>query len=185
MISAPTKVYWDVMRHDTWTLHLAASENGLCVITLPNETFDTLTVWVTKHATGAVLVHDKSKIAPYIQQVEEYLKGRRKEFSVPLDLRGTPFQVDVWSALLAIPFGETQSYSHIGVISGHRNAVRAVGAAIGANPVPIVVPCHRVVGKNGSLTGYRGGLAAKEHLLGLEDALSSVKTKSVLREPRL
>ncbi len=92
-------------------------------------------------------------MAPCLEQVDEYLSARRKTFSVPLDLRGTPFQVKVWRALLEIPFGETQSYSQIGSSIVHPTAARAVGLANGANPIPIVVPGHRVVGKNGVLKG--------------------------------
>ncbi|MNG17458.1 Methylated-DNA--protein-cysteine methyltransferase, inducible [compost metagenome] len=105
---------------------------------------------------------------PYIQQLDEYLSGKRSEFSLPLDLRGTGFQQGVWAALNDISHGETVSYSQVAESLGKSNAVRAVGTAIGANPVLIVVPCHRVVGKNGALTGYRGGLLNKEKLLKLE-----------------
>lgn len=87
---------------------------------------------------------------------------------MPLDLRGTTFQVAVWQALLAVKAGTTQTYSQIAESVGRANAVRAVGAAIGANPVPIVVPCHRVIGKDGALTGFRGGIPAKKVLLALE-----------------
>lgn len=168
MTSKPTTVYWETLRHDEWTFHLAATNKGLCCITLPNETFDTLEQWVAKHVTEGNLIHDTDKLHSYIMQVEEYLEGRRSEFSLPLDLRGTPFQVKVWRALLEIPFGETLSYSQIGERIGSSTAVRAIGAANGANPIPIVVPCHRVIGKNGKFTGYRGGLDMKAKLLRLE-----------------
>jgi len=89
-------------------------------------------------------------------------------FELPLDLRGTEFQRAVWQALLEIPYGETRSYAEIARQVGQPNAVRAVGAANGANPIPIVVPCHRVIGRDGSLTGYGGGLDKKVFLLQLE-----------------
>jgi methylated-DNA-[protein]-cysteine S-methyltransferase len=161
-------VYWSTLEHNQWKFHLAATDNGLCCITLPNETFETLERWVKKHVAGAVWVHDRSKMDPYVQQLEEYFRGRRKEFTCPLDIRGTPFQVRVWHALIQIPFGAVTSYSEVAERIGHPAAVRAVGAANGANPIPIIIPCHRVIGKNGMLTGYRGGVDVKAQLLRLE-----------------
>ena len=101
-------------------------------------------------------------------QLKEYFEGRRKEFALPLDLKGTEFQKRVWQALLEIPWGETRSYSEIAAAAGNAKAVRAAGMANHVNPVVIVVPCHRVIGKNGSLTGYGGGLERKQFLLNLE-----------------
>jgi methylated-DNA-[protein]-cysteine S-methyltransferase len=102
------------------------------------------------------------------QQLAEYFSGRRRDFSLPLAAAGTAFQQQVWSALRQIPFGELRSYRDIATVIGNNKAVRAVGAANGRNPIPIVVPCHRVIGSNGSLTGFAGGLAAKRVLLELE-----------------
>jgi methylated-DNA-[protein]-cysteine S-methyltransferase len=102
------------------------------------------------------------------RQLGEYFAGKRKAFSVALDMRGTPFQKDVWEALLAIPFGETRSYGQLAKQLGNPRASRAVGAANGKNPVSIIVPCHRVIGSSGKLTGFAGGLDTKAHLLGLE-----------------
>jgi methylated-DNA-[protein]-cysteine S-methyltransferase len=104
------------------------------------------------------------------RQLEEYFAGRRRDFAVKLDVVGTVFQRKVWTALLTIPFGETRSYSQIARQIGHPDAVRAVGAANGRNPVAIMAPCHRVIGSTGSLTGFAGGLDAKARLLGLEGA---------------
>lgn len=106
------------------------------------------------------------------QQLTEYFSGQRTQFDVPLDLSGgTDFQQAVWQVLLAIPQGRTASYSDVSQRIGKPAAVRAVGAAVGRNPVSIIVPCHRVVGMNGSLTGYAGGLERKTALLKLEGAL--------------
>jgi methylated-DNA-[protein]-cysteine S-methyltransferase len=102
------------------------------------------------------------------QQLKEYFAGKRDSFSLPLDMRGTPFQNSVWEALLAIPFGETRSYGELAKQLGNPQATRAVGAANGRNPISIVVPCHRVIGASGKLTGFAGGLSAKAYLLGLE-----------------
>ena len=101
-------------------------------------------------------------------QLQEYFAGERRVFLLPLDFRGSDFQVAVWQALLAIPFGETRSYGQIARQIGRPDAVRAVGAANGRNPISIVAPCHRVVASDGRLTGFAGGLAAKAMLLSLE-----------------
>ena len=98
----------------------------------------------------------------------EYFAGQRRVFEVPLDLSGAAFQMSVWRALLEIPYGGTTTYRQLAALAGRPAAVRAAGAANGANPLPILVPCHRVIGSNGSLTGYGGGLAAKRWLLELE-----------------
>ena len=105
------------------------------------------------------------------RQLAEYFSGQRKNFSLPLAADGTPFQKAVWQALEEIPYGELRSYSDIARQIDCASAVRAVGAANGRNPLPIIVPCHRVIGSNGKLTGFAGGLAAKEQLLELEGAL--------------
>ena len=114
-------------------------------------------------------------------QLREYFAGTRHQFDLPLDLDcGTPFQRSVWHALLGIGHGETASYRDIAARVGNPSAVRAVGAAVGRNPVSIVVPCHRVVGADGSLTGYAGGLARKTALLELEGALQHQGLQEVL-----
>ena len=102
------------------------------------------------------------------QEITEYLTGHRAQFSVPMALRGTAFQREVWDALLQIPWGQTRSYGNVAQAIGRPLAVRAVGRAVGANPITLMVPCHRVVGTNGSLTGYAGGLDRKRALLALE-----------------
>lgn len=109
------------------------------------------------------------------QQLTEYFAGQRSDFDVPLDLRcGTAFQQSVWQALLKIPLGETLSYGQISQQIGNPAAVRAVGGAVGRNPVSIIVPCHRVIGSNGTLTGYGGGLDRKTALLRLEGVRAGV-----------
>lgn len=104
----------------------------------------------------------------YHKQIIEYLEGRLKEFSLPLDLRGTDFQKKVWFELLKIPYGETRTYKEIAINIGLPKAYRAVGGALNKNPLLIVVPCHRVIGSNGHLVGFGGGLGLKERLLALE-----------------
>jgi methylated-DNA-[protein]-cysteine S-methyltransferase len=107
-----------------------------------------------------------------LRQLRAYFAGELREFDLPLDLRGTPFQLRVWRELERIPYGETRSYSQIAAAIGAPHAVRAVGAANGANPIPIMVPCHRVIGASGKLVGYGGGLPLKKRLLALEGALA-------------
>jgi methylated-DNA-[protein]-cysteine S-methyltransferase len=104
-------------------------------------------------------------------QLREYFAGSRRQFDLPLAFSGTPFQQSVWKELLAIPYGRTRSYQEIANAIGKPAATRAVGAANGANPIPIVVPCHRVIGANGSLTGFGGGLDVKRRLLALESGV--------------
>jgi methylated-DNA-[protein]-cysteine S-methyltransferase len=113
---------------------------------------------------------DAAPFADAVRQLEEYFAGERRTFSVPLAPRGTPFQLSVWQALRAIPYGETVSYGDLARRLGCAAAARAVGLANGANPLPIIVPCHRVIGTDGSLTGFGGGLSIKRALLALEGA---------------
>ncbi len=103
-------------------------------------------------------------------ELEEYFRGKRRDFSVPLNLRGTPFRQKVWKALRQIPYGETRSYEEVAFSVGNIKACRAVGGANHHNPVPIIVPCHRVIGKGGNLTGFGGGLEIKHWLLNHEKA---------------
>ena len=116
---------------------------------------------------------DHAVIVETERQLEEYFAGRRSSFTVPLDPAGTAFQRTVWNALLTIPFGETRSYGQIAQQIGTPDAVRAVGAANGRNPISIVTPCHRVIGATGKLTGFAGGLDAKAFLLALEGTSSA------------
>ena len=102
------------------------------------------------------------------QQLAEYFAGQRQAFDLPLRMQGTPFQQKVWAALREIPYGETRSYGQIAAQVGNPKAGRAVGMANNRNPIAIIVPCHRVIGANGSLTGYAGGLSVKQELLALE-----------------
>ena len=106
-----------------------------------------------------------------VAQLKDYFAGKRDEFDLPLRMTGTGFQEKVWKEIARIPFGETLTYSELARRVGSPTAIRAAGASTGRNPMSIIVPCHRVVGKNGSLTGFAGGLERKRHLLKLENAL--------------
>jgi methylated-DNA-[protein]-cysteine S-methyltransferase len=116
------------------------------------------------------LRESKAALAPYLRELQEYFAGERREFSLPLDLRGTHFQVKCWHALVEIPYGQTCSYRDIAQAIGHPRAYRAVGMSNNRNPIAIVVPCHRVIASSGSLCGYGGGLDIKRKLLDLEQA---------------
>ena len=112
------------------------------------------------------ILSDGIKIAFF--QLEEYLGGERQNFDLPLNPKGTSFQQKVWSCLYKIPYGETRSYRDIAIQTGNENAVRAVGTANNKNPIPIFIPCHRVIGSDGKLVGYAGGLELKQKLLDIE-----------------
>lgn len=109
-----------------------------------------------------------SQTEPVIIELNEYFNHEREKFNVALNLKGTPFQIKVWNELLKIPYGQTVSYSDIAERINHPKAVRAVGTAIGKNPIPIIVPCHRVIGKHGNIGGYSGGLHIKRLLMEVE-----------------
>jgi methylated-DNA-[protein]-cysteine S-methyltransferase len=121
--------------------------------------------------SGFVLDHEHDRhpvLRQAARELREYFAGERREFSVPLDFTGTAFQNKVWRALRSIPFGETRSYGELAAEIGAPKASRAVGAANGRNPIPIILPCHRVIGSSGSLTGFGGGLPMKKQLLAHE-----------------
>ncbi|MEN1759806.1 methylated-DNA--[protein]-cysteine S-methyltransferase [Anoxynatronum sibiricum] len=113
-------------------------------------------------------MEDSVRITPYLKQVEAYFKGKQHQFDLPLDFQGTDFQMRIWRFLTTIPYGKVASYQQAAQAAGNEKAVRAAGMANNKNPISVVIPCHRVVGKNGSLTGYGGGLQIKEALLKLE-----------------
>ncbi len=149
-------------------LTLVANERGLAAILWENDAPGRVRL------TALAEQLDHPVLVAAQAQLTDYFAGARKAFDLPLDFRGTDFQKQVWAALLAIPFGETRSYAEIARAIGRPTATRAVGAANGRNPISIVAPCHRVIGANGKLTGFAGGLEAKEYLLrheGLEIAV--------------
>jgi len=160
--------YYEHMQCDDWSLYIAATDKGLCFIGSQNEHTDELKQWFKKNRPNTRLVEDWGRIAVYADQLAEYLNGERKTFDLPVDLVGTEFQHAVWTELRNIPFGEKKTYSDIAENIGRPKAVRAVGSAIGANPVLMVVPCHRVIAKSGKLGGFRGGISMKKGLLELE-----------------
>ena len=141
---------------------------GLACLTFPADALKGCEAWSRTREPRARLLRDHPALAALSVELTAYFEGSLHQFSFPLDLRGTPFQLDVWQALGEIPYGEVCSYADIANTIGRPRAVRAVGMSNHDNPIPIVVPCHRVIGSNRSLTGYGGGLDLKEHLLQLE-----------------
>ena len=149
-------------------LILVASDRGLVSILLPSKKGDPAPSRLTRAFPGSTIREGSPQLEEAIRQLRDYFAGTRRTFDIPLDLRGTDFQMRVWRAVAQIPFGRTQSYGDIARLICKPKACRAVGAANRANPLPIVIPCHRVIGSNGSLTGYAGGLSVKQALLDLE-----------------
>src|SRR6185437_14116566 len=127
--------------------------------------------WLDRVIGRARIVDDEAAHEEAIGQLEEYFAGRRRAFDLDLDLRGTDFQRRVWEAVAAVPYGQTRSYADVARAVGNGKAVRAVGAANGANPLPLVIPCHRIIGSGGGLHGYGGGLDVKARLLELEGVI--------------
>ena len=130
---------------------------------------------ISTHRSFEGMVQETGLIKEAHLQFSEYLKGERKEFDIPFRMKGTKFQKQVWTALCEIPYGETRSYKQIAEAIGNPKAVRAVGMANNRNPLLVVVPCHRVIGSNGQLVGYAGGLDKKECLLRLENPNFSLR----------
>ncbi len=144
-------------------LHLAATNDALLAI---HHNLKRLEDW---NKNTIVFKNDKNIIIENtINELSDYFDGKRKSFSIPIKLSGTQFQLKAWDALKKIPYAKTVSYSEQAKISGHAKATRAIGNANNANPISIIVPCHRVIGKSGKLVGYGGGLDRKNYLLDLE-----------------
>ena len=147
-------------------------ESPIGLITVNGNDDGLLGVWYESHARTLSDFGVQDDEHPILQltisQLKEYFNGERREFSIPLAANGTEFQNKVWQALTTIPYGETWCYKDLAIAVGNPKASQAVGGANGKNPISIIVPCHRVIGKNGSLTGYAGGVDIKQALLKLE-----------------
>lgn len=144
---------------------LVSSQRGIVCMKPEDQQPGCLARWERKDIEFQENGDHNSKLA---NQLDSYFAGKLLQFDVSLDLRGTPFQLRVWEVLCSIPYGETRSYQQVAEAVGRPSAARAVGGAVGSNPVSIVVPCHRVIGSDGGLTGYGGGLHRKKALLNLE-----------------
>ncbi|MCC3374842.1 methylated-DNA--[protein]-cysteine S-methyltransferase [Cohnella sp. REN36] len=167
-------------------LTLCRSEAGLCRVEFGG--------WEARSCSAKAWAHRWSPASPFredaedellreaAEQLRRYFAGELRTFDLPLDLKGTPFQRQVWQALRDVPYGETAAYRDIAAAVGAPKAVRAVGGANNRNPVPIIVPCHRIIGANGAMVGYGGGLPIKEHLLALESSLVGAEAMGHGRE---
>lgn len=149
--------YYDFLETQCGWLRLVMDDIGLCAVD-----------FVEEPSAPASWKADGQRLSPFISQFSEWFSGQRQQFDLPLSQHGTAFQRQVWQALMQIPYGTTCSYADIAERIGNPKAVRAVGLANGRNPLPIIVPCHRVIGRDGSLTGYAGGLERKRWLLAHE-----------------
>ena len=143
-----------------------ATDEGLCLFDFQyRHTIKTILKRIETH-TGLLFTEKEHPVFQVLElQINQYFVGESKEFDIPLHLAGTPFQIKVWQGLLQIPYGQTRSYEQQSIFLGNEKAIRAVAGANGENGIAIIVPCHRVIGKNGSLTGYGGGLPKKKWLL--------------------
>lgn len=152
------------------SLQAAVTDRGLCRLFFASEDVDRWNLWFDRYFSQIPVNGQHPVIDDVETQLCEYLSRKRRKFSVPLDLRGTEFQKKIWKRLLKIPYGGTVTYGELAFEMGISGGSRAIGGAVGSNPVPILVPCHRVVGASGQLVGFAGGIDLKERLLELEGA---------------
>jgi len=147
---------------------VASTEKGVCMVDF--YTSEKAFLKELKERLSEEIIRDDRKLKAVISQLSKFLQGKLKRFDCPLDLKGTSFEKRVWSRLARIPYGQTRSYKEIAEAIGHPKAFRAVGNANGSNPIPLILPCHRVIENNGGLGGYGHGLKVKKQLLDLEKA---------------
>jgi O-6-methylguanine DNA methyltransferase len=166
-----TKVYCTSFDSRIGRIYIASTEKGVCKVSVPKETRKDFFDWVKQHYDLNDVVDDRSHNRESVDQLNRYFNGKLVKFTVPVDLIGTPFQIRVWKELFKIPYGITITYKQLTKRVSAGSAFQAVGRANAANPVPIIVPCHRVLGSDGSLVGYACGIKTKEFLLRLEGAI--------------
>ncbi len=182
-MSAPVTIHTSAVDLSLGRVHLACTTRGLCLSVLGSERAPgQLQAWMDRHEPAAEVVKATEGLEGVIEQLQAYDAGSLREFDLDLDLRGTPFQLRVWEELQRIPHGEVRTYGELATSLGQRGASRAVGGANGRNPIPLIVPCHRVVASDG-IGGFTGGLEWKERLLAHEGgALKRVNELS--RQPQ-
>jgi O-6-methylguanine DNA methyltransferase len=154
-------------------LRIVSSQKGVVYVGLPKANGRGFEGWRKTNARGSEVVERRAGQEDAIDQILEFLAGDRRQFAVDLDLRATPFQKSVYAAVSKIGYGETRSYLDVAEALGNPKAVRAVGSANGANPIPLIIPCHRVIASDGTLQGYAGGLNMKKKLLAMESPLEA------------
>jgi methylated-DNA-[protein]-cysteine S-methyltransferase len=170
MCQIKTSLYYAETDSVIGPLTVIATENGICRLDFGSveDILPSLQAWMAKHFIKGDLVHSPEYLADAVSQLNAFFAGNLHEFNIPFDLYGTVFQKKVWTQLTKIPYGTTCSYKEVAQGIGAPKAVRAVGSANNQNPVPVFIPCHRVIGSNGALVGYGGGLDKKEILLSIE-----------------
>lgn len=170
MSDSSKEVYYTEMDSPFGPLTLAATKKGLAWVYFGRSEngFNSLKIWAKRWNKTDNIIKAQNELDDAVEQLKEYFTGDRKEFNLDIDLYGTPFQKLVWENLLRIPYGEIRTYKDIAIQINSPKSVRAIGGANHNNPVSIIVPCHRVIGSNGNLVGYGGGLDVKQYLLELE-----------------
>lgn len=161
-------IYYTILQWDEYEVYLAATVSGLIRIATGTEGEAELKAWLERHFPDCDLHYDQTKMSEYKKDISDYLHGKKESFESDMQLVGTDFQKEVWLELQKIAYGEVRSYADIANNIGRPKAVRAVASAIGKNPLLFIVPCHRIVRKDGSLSGFRAGTEVKEKLLQLE-----------------
>ena len=165
------KVYCTSFESKIGIIYVASTERGVCKISIPKETKKNFFSWLHKHFNEDEVEENRSRNKQVIDEINRYFNRRPTKFNSPLHQIGTPFQKKVWRYVRRIHYGSTMTYKDIAVKIGNPRGYQAVARANASNPIPIVVPCHRVIGANGSLVGYSAGVKTKEFLLGLEGAI--------------
>lgn len=171
--AAYTTVYHALLQTPIGALQLFSTSQGLMKLALPNEPRSVAETYIRRLLGAITICEDAAAHEIALAELTGYFAGACHAFSAPLDPRGTAFQRLVWDAVAAVPYGEIRTYGEIARTIGRPAAVRAVGAANGANPLPVIIPCHRLIGANGDLTGYGGGIEIKRQLLKLEQGIRS------------
>ncbi|MFT9848396.1 methylated-DNA--[protein]-cysteine S-methyltransferase [Aneurinibacillus sp. REN35] len=175
-----SEVFYTVYQSPLGPITLAATDAGLCWVEFSEGELAKLSLncWAKKWLSTDNIAYAPEVFLEATEQLDEYFAGMRQEFTLPLDVRGTAFQKMVWEQLQKIPYGETRAYKDIALAMNAAKAVRAIGGANNKNPLSIFIPCHRVIGSNGALVGYGGGLNIKEYLLQLEGVLERSEVDS-------
>ncbi|CAH2212117.1 methylated-DNA--[protein]-cysteine S-methyltransferase [Tepidibacter aestuarii] len=168
-----TNVYYYTFETAFGKMFIASTNKGVCIANFVDENYETQLSWLNKYFHEDNIYKDKDKNINAYNQLQEYFKGDRKFFDLTLDILGTTFQKQVWSLLEEIPYGELLTYKDMAIKLGDSKKSRAVGGAVGKNPIIIIVPCHRVIGSNGKMTGFSsvGGIELKKNLLKLEKSI--------------
>lgn len=169
--SAPARVYCTSFDSRIGHIYVASTEKGVCKVSVPRESRKDFFAWLEHQFGTESVVDNKVRNREVIDQLNRYFNGKLAKFSCPVDLVGTPFQIRVWKELSKITYGSTVTYGHLAKRVSVPKGFQAVGRAVGANPVPVIIPCHRVLGSDGSLVGYSSGIKTKEFLLRLEGAI--------------